>query len=114
MRPTFVSNFGDDWDALGADGEAIETYALASVPSLAAAVVEVTRYLGMQAAEGSDQVKSGAKKHILYLSGRFVGDVAVLVRVRMRLAKDGGGVSMEVTVRSKSADVSTTLAQAIG
>lgn len=59
----------------------------------------------MQAAEQSDVVKQGAKKHILYLSGRFVGDVQVLVRVRMRLSKDGKGVSMEVSVRSPNADV---------
>jgi hypothetical protein len=98
----------------GAENEAIETYALTSLETLSAAVTAVTRYLGMQAAEQSDSVKSGAKKHILYLSGRFVDDVAVLVRVRMRLAKDGKGVSMEVSVRSGSALVSRTLALAIG
>jgi coatomer protein complex subunit gamma len=115
VRPVFVSNFAEDWDGVGEGGEAVETYALASIANLSDAVVEVTRYLGMQAAEGSDQVKAGSKKHILYLAGRFVGDVPVLVRVRMRLAKEGApGVNMEVTVRSPNADVSASLARAIG
>jgi coatomer protein complex subunit gamma len=115
VRPVFVSNFAEDWDGVGEAGEAVETYALASIANLNDAVTEVTRYLGMQAAEASDQVKAGSKKHILYLAGRFVGDVPVLVRVRMRIAKEGSpGVNMEVTVRSPNADVSASLARAIG
>ena len=114
VRPTFVSNFAEEWDAQAdTAAEAVETYALSSIDTLAAAVVSVTRYLGMQAVEGSDLVKPKAKKHILYLSGMFVGGVPVLVRVRMRLAKDGSGVNMEVTVRSPSETVSNTLALAI-
>ena len=102
VRPTFAADFGAEWDAQAdTAAEAVETYALSSIDSLAAAVVSVTRYLGMQAAEGSDLVKPNAKKHILYLSGQFVGGVPVLVRVRMRLAKDATGVNMEGELRAR-------------
>ncbi len=115
VRPVFVSNFAEDWDGIGQEGEAVETYALSAIANLGDAVTEVTRYLGMQAAEASDHVKAGSKKHILYLAGRFVGDVPVLVRVRMRIAKEGSpGVNMEVTVRSPKQAVSAALARAIG
>ena len=78
------------------------------------AVKQVTAYLGMQAAERSEEVGEKKKKHILYLSGLFVGDVSVLCRARMLLDKGGNGVQLELTVRSSNENVSALLAAAVG
>ena len=66
----------------------------------------------MQACERTDQVSAKRSKHILLLSGNFLGGVPVLARVRMK-AVEGQGVQMELTVRSTNDDVSTTVASAI-
>lgn len=65
----------------------------------------------MQPAERTDRVPAKRNKHVLYLSGNFIGDVPVLVRARMKQADQG--VQMELTVRSTNADVSTLVASAI-
>lgn len=66
----------------------------------------------MQAVEQSDKVSAKKTKHILYLSGTFLGDIPVLVQAKMKF-EESQGVAMEMTVRSTSDDVSTTVAAAI-
>jgi hypothetical protein len=65
----------------------------------------------MQACERSDQVPAKKTKHILYLSGNFLGGIHVLARARMKFV-EGAGVQMELTVRSTNDDVSTLIAGA--
>lgn len=77
------------------------------------AVKEITEFLGMQPCDRSEQVLPKKTKHILYLSGNFLGDIPVLVRCRMKAGAEGQGVQMEMTVRSTNDDVSTAVASAI-
>jgi hypothetical protein len=66
----------------------------------------------MQPSERTEQVPAKKNKHILLLSGEGLGGIPALVRSRMKFV-DGQGVQMELTVRSKSDDVSIALASAI-
>jgi len=80
--------------------------------SLSDAINQVVQFLGMMPAEGSEKAEPNAKRHILYLGGRFAGDVPVLSRARMML-QEGGGVQMELIVRSPSQPISTVLASSL-
>jgi len=112
MQKTFVINFNEKWEELTDNFEVVETYALSTTKTLQDAVKEVTKFLGMQACDRTDKIAAKKNKHILYLSGNFIGNVSVLVRARMKQT-EGQGVQMELTVRSTNDDVSTAVASAI-
>jgi len=112
MQKTFVPSFQEKWDAMGDEFEVQETYSLSTMKSLQDAVKAVVDHLGMQPCERSDTIPPKKSKHILYLSGNFVGGVSALVRARMKFV-EGQGVQMQLTVRSTSDDVSTIVASAI-
>lgn len=109
MAKVTVPDFQKAWDASSEDTQAVETYNLSSIKSLEDGVREIVNYLGMSPCDGSEVPKK--TRHVLYLSGIFVGNVKVLVRVRMKL--DANGVSIEVTARSSSELVNQTVANAI-
>jgi len=112
MQKTYVVNFNEKWDEIGGEFEVVETYALSSTKTLQDAVAEIIKFLGMQPCDRSDKIPAKKTKHVLYLSGNFIGNVPVLVRARMKQA-EGQGVTMELTVRSTNDDVSTAVASAI-
>eukprot|EP01113_Clastostelium_recurvatum_P003606 TRINITY_DN1157_c0_g1_i1.p1 TRINITY_DN1157_c0_g1~~TRINITY_DN1157_c0_g1_i1.p1 ORF type:complete len:887 (+),score=324.88 TRINITY_DN1157_c0_g1_i1:90-2750(+) len=112
-RKAMVANFQEEWDKLGDEGEIVETFNLSTMKSLQDAVKEIIQYLGMYPCDSTEQVPPKKTKHILYLAGRFVGDVPVLARCRMKSGGEGQGVDLELTVRSPSADISQVLASAI-
>jgi coatomer protein complex subunit gamma len=78
-----VPDFRAAWEALGADGEVVETFGL-SFKSVADAVASVTDVLGLVPCDGTGAVKPGVAKHSAYLSGVFLGDIQVLARVLVR------------------------------
>lgn len=112
VRKLFAHNWQEKWDEIGDEFEAVETYALSTMKSLQDAVKEITDFLGMQACDRTDQAPGKKTKHILLLSGEFLGAVPVMARSRMKFV-EGQGVQMELTIRSKSDDVSIALAGAI-
>lgn len=112
LQPTPISEFQTKWDELGDQFEVVETYALSTLKSLQAAVNEIIKTLGMAPSDNSDNVPAKRSKHILYLSGTFIGNIPVLVRARMKFV-EGQGVQTEITVRSSNDDVSTLIAGAI-
>jgi len=103
-----VPDFQKAWDA-SPEPQTIETYAFSSIKTLEDAIRELIEYFGMVPCDGSEVPKK--TRHALFLSGVFVGNVKVLVRVRMRL--DANGVSIEVCVRSPSEIVNTVVANAV-
>jgi len=83
-----VTNFAQEWDALGEEHQTVETFALSTMKDLQAAVNEIIEFLGMQPVDQSETVPAKRTKHILYLAGIFLGNIPVLVCVdpsRMRL-----------------------------
>jgi len=76
-------DFRAAWEALGTDGELVESFALPfkTVHEAVAAVVDL---LGMVACEGTGTVKVGVTKHSALLSGVFLGDIKALARLMVR------------------------------
>ncbi|KAM0832737.1 hypothetical protein ACQ4PT_064711 [Festuca glaucescens] len=105
MLRVAVSNFRNAWENMDPESERVDEYGLGARESLAEAVSAVTGILGMQPCEGTEVVPSNARSHICLLSGVFIGDVKVLVRLSFGLSgpKD---VAMKLAVRSDDSEVS--------
>lgn len=113
IKRTVVTAYPEEWEKLGEENEAVSTFNLSTMRTLQDAVKEISTFLGMQPVDGTEKVPPKKTKHTLYLSGRFVGDIQVLARARMRQGDAGQGVAMELTVRSVDKDLSTAIASAI-
>ncbi|XP_027191338.1 coatomer subunit gamma [Cicer arietinum] len=103
-----VSNFRNAWESLGPDCERVDEYGLGPRESLSEAVNTVINLLGMQPCEGTEVVPPNSRSHTCLLSGVFIGDVKVLVRLSFGLdgAKD---VAMKLAVRSDDETVSDAI-----
>eukprot|EP01121_Diplochlamys_sp_Union-15-3_P013035 TRINITY_DN3990_c0_g1_i2.p1 TRINITY_DN3990_c0_g1~~TRINITY_DN3990_c0_g1_i2.p1 ORF type:complete len:700 (+),score=124.59 TRINITY_DN3990_c0_g1_i2:312-2102(+) len=112
VKRNFVPNWGEKWEELGEDTTAVETFSLSSVNSCADAVKEIIDFLGMQPCDRTETIPPKRTKHILLLSGLAVGGIPILARVRMKV-NPSGGVSMELTVRSNDAELSSQIASAM-
>ncbi len=113
MQRVYIENFQEKWQQLGDEFEVIETYALTSMKGLQDAVLELSKFLGMQPCDASEKVAAKKTKHTLLLAGTFQGGVPVLTIIRMKTSEGVAGVQIEVTVRSTNDDVSTAVAGAI-
>ncbi|XP_072972224.1 coatomer subunit gamma-2 [Typha angustifolia] len=105
MLKVGVSNFRNAWESMGPDNERIDEYGLGVRESLAEAVSAVINILGMQPCEGTDVVPNNSRSHSCLLSGVFMGDVKVLVRLSFGISGPKE-VAMKLAVRSEDPDVS--------
>ena len=79
------------------------------------AVKNIIQFMGLQPCERSDKVTAGKSSHTLWLAGVYRGGHDVLVRAKLALTDDsGGGVTMQITVRSTDPTVSEVIASAVG
>ncbi|CAL9116578.1 unnamed protein product, partial [Musa acuminata var. zebrina] len=121
MLKVGVSNFKNAWESMDPGNERIDEYGLGVKESLAETVTAVIDILGMQPCEnqivsvlilvcqicwqGTEVVLSNSKSHTCLLSGIFVGNVKVLVRVSFGI--DGSKqVAMRLAVRSEDPEIS--------
>ncbi|XP_067619303.1 coatomer subunit gamma [Eurosta solidaginis] len=113
IQKTKKSNFQVIWD--GADSEewveAEDTYSLSAVSTLQEAVNTILKFLGLGAANLSENVAEGTHTHTLLCSGVFRGGVDILVRSKLALSD---GVTMQLTVRTTDPDVAELVTSAIG
>lgn len=102
------------WDALGEDNQQVEKYSLSSFKSLQQACTEIADFLHMTPCGNSDWIpgKSSKAKHILFVSGRFLGETDVIARSRMKM-NASGGVDMELTVRSTNPELNSILCETL-
>ncbi|KAG9440964.1 hypothetical protein H6P81_021129 [Aristolochia fimbriata] len=107
MLKVGVSNFKNAWESLDPDTELTAEYDLPK-DSLAEAVNAVVNILGMQPCEGTETVPSNARSHTCLLSGVFMGNVKVLVRLSCGVngPKD---IAMRLVVRSEDESVSKAI-----
>ncbi|XP_078436668.1 coatomer gamma-2 subunit, putative / gamma-2 coat protein, putative / gamma-2 COP [Wolffia australiana] len=103
-----VSNFRNAWEGLGDENERVDEYGLGPRESLAEAVVAVVNILGMQPCEGTETVPSSARSHTCLLSGVFMGQAKVLVRLSFGIDSTKH-VAMKLAVRSDDPDVSEAI-----
>lgn len=108
MLKVGVSNFKNAWESMGADNERIEEYGLGPKESLSEAVNTAITLLGMQPCEGTEVVPSNARSHTCLLSGIYIGNVKVLVRLSFGIDKSKQ-VAMKLAVRSENEDVSAAI-----
>ncbi|PKA57036.1 Coatomer subunit gamma-2 [Apostasia shenzhenica] len=103
-----VLNFKNAWDSMGPDCERVDEYGLGVRESLGEAVSAVINILGMQPCEGTDVVPNNSRSHTCLLSGVFIGNVKVLVRLSFGI--DGPKqVAMKLAVRSEDAAISDAI-----
>ncbi|XP_031479664.1 coatomer subunit gamma-2 [Nymphaea colorata] len=103
-----VSNFRNAWEGMGPDFERVDEYGLGVRESLAEAVNAVINILGMQPCEGTEVVPGNSRSHTCLLSGLFIGNVKVLVRLSFGM--DGPKqIAMKLAVRSESQEVSDAI-----
>ncbi|RYR22821.1 hypothetical protein Ahy_B03g068118 isoform B [Arachis hypogaea] len=103
-----VSNFRNAWESMGADCERVDEYGLGPRESLAEAVNTVINLLGMQPCEGTEVVPPNSRSHTCLLSGVYIGNIKVLVRLSFGL--DGPkDVAMKLAVRSEDEAVSDAI-----
>ncbi|XP_021286341.1 coatomer subunit gamma [Herrania umbratica] len=108
MLKVGVSNFRNAWESMGADCERVDEYGLGPRDSLAEAVNAVINLLGMQPCEGTEVVPSNSRSHTCLLSGVYIGNVKVLVRLQFGI--DGPkDVAMKLAVRSEDEAVSDAI-----
>lgn len=105
MCMTPLSNFRKAWDALPIETETANEYSLGKRESLGEAVETVTKVLGMQPCEGTGAVPPNARSHTALLSGTYVGDVALLVRLNLGIDVSSE-VALKLTARAEDASVS--------
>ncbi|KMZ56280.1 Coatomer subunit gamma-2 [Zostera marina] len=108
MKKIGVSNFKNAWESIGDDCERIDEYGLGVRDSLKEAVSAVIDILGMQPCEGTEAVSNNSRSHTCLLSGVFIGNVKVLVRLSFGI--DGPKqVAMKLAVRSEAEAVSDAI-----
>ncbi|XP_022898578.1 coatomer subunit gamma-2 isoform X1 [Olea europaea var. sylvestris] len=103
-----VSNFRNAWESMGPDFERIDEYGLGPRESLAESVNTVINLLGMQPCEGTEVVPSNSRSHSCLLSGLYIGNVKVLVRLSFGIDASKE-VAMKLAVRSEDENVSDTI-----
>ncbi|KAL3638563.1 hypothetical protein CASFOL_017934 [Castilleja foliolosa] len=103
-----VSNFKNAWENMDPASERIDEYGLGSRESLTEAVNAVISLLGLQPCEGTEVVPSNSRSHTCLLSGVYIGNVKVLVRLSLGI--DGSKeVAMKLAVRSDDENVSDAI-----
>lgn len=90
-----VNDFRVAWEHIGDGAEVKGSFAL-KYKSLVEGVAAVMENLGMQPCENTAVPQPKATAHILLLSGVFVGGVKVLVKSRISLDQQTGGMILQV------------------
>lgn len=137
IRPAYISDFNQTFEALGTEHEVIDTFALDKEKASSlkgkenhtsthnwslnwytntiivhlAACTSIIELLGMQALESSESPKNNSV-HILLLSGTFLDGTQVLARCKMTFNQNTG-VAFELSIRSQDINVSQIVLLAI-
>ncbi|KAK6946227.1 Coatomer, gamma subunit, appendage, Ig-like subdomain [Dillenia turbinata] len=108
MLKVGVSNFKNAWDSMDPDIERVDEYGLGPRESLAEAVSAVISLLGMQPCEGTESIPSNSRSHTCLLSGVYIGNVKVLVRLSFGIDAQRE-VAMKLAVTSDDEAVSDAI-----
>ncbi|CAI5712794.1 unnamed protein product [Hyaloperonospora brassicae] len=112
MAKISVNDFRSAWERIGDSAEVKGSYGL-KYKSIVEGVAAVIENLGMQPCENTAVPQPKAKAHILLLSGVFVGGLKALVKSRISLDEQGGGMILQMAVRSEAEEISQTIMDCI-
>ncbi|EXB63576.1 Coatomer subunit gamma-2 [Morus notabilis] len=107
-----VSNFRNAWESMDPNGERVDEYGLGPRESLAEAVSAVINLLGMQPCEGTEVVPNNSRSHTALLSGVYIGNVKVLVRLSFGI-DSSKEVAMKLAVRSEDENISDAIHEVV-
>lgn len=111
IQKLVVPDFQASWEELASHNEVEETYALSNFKTLDEAIKNLVSFLDMNVCDRSDRVQEGKNAHTVFLSGLFRDQIQVLIRAKLALSTDG--ITMKISVRSTSKEVSDYIASAI-
>jgi hypothetical protein len=110
----FVSDPKSVWEGLGEVNEMKDIFNLSAMPSLQAAVKNITDYLGMEVyGVASPEQLVGKTSHTLLAAGTFLDGTQLLVRARF-VFEPQSGVTMELAIRSPNRFLNELIANSIG
>lgn len=113
MAKRSLGDFRRAWEQMDADVEDKGQFEL-SFKKLEDAAQAISASLGMQAVDGTALIPTGdATKHLLHLSGLFVGGNPVLCRAQIQLNESQQAVILKMAVRSTSKDLSELICNCI-
>ncbi|KAL8540244.1 hypothetical protein ACS0TY_001723 [Phlomoides rotata] len=112
MLKVGVTNFKNAWENMP-DFEHTDEYGLGPRESLTEAVNAVINLLGMQPCEGTEVVPSNSRSHTCLLSGVYIGNVKVLVRMSFGI-DSSKEVAMKLVVRAEDDNVSLAIHEIVG
>ncbi len=95
MAKVPVNDFRSAWEQIGDACEVKSSFAL-KYKSLVEGVAAVMENVGMQPCENTAVPQPNATSHFLFLSGVFVGGIKVLVKSRIVLDEQTGGMILQV------------------
>ena len=106
IKSSYVSDFNSEWEELGEEGQAVDSYGLGERDGgLPETVETVIKLLGMNVVDGTDAVPPNARSHTVHLAGKLVGDIQVLLKLQFGLDAERN-VAMKMAVRSESLEAS--------
>lgn len=106
IKAAHITDFASNWDAIGEEGQAVDSYGLGQRDGgLPDTVETVIKLLGMTVVDGSDAVPPNARSHTVHLAGTIVGDIQVLAKLQFGLDAQRN-VAMKMAVRSESLEIS--------
>ena len=105
-----LGDFRRAWESAGIKNEILQKFGLAenTIENAAKAVIGC---MGMQTCDGTGTIKSGAKQHMLHLSGTFLGGIKVLARCQISSQRNASILKM--AIRSERDDVSKLMSDCI-
>ena len=106
-----VADFRSAWEAMGAEGEVLESFTL-GFKTVGEAVAAIIDTVGLAPCEGTGQVKAGTNKHQALLAGVFLGDVKVFARLQVTLDAASGCV-LKISIRAPEKELSEMLMSCI-
>lgn len=112
IQKLVVPDFQASWEELTDHNEVEETFALSNFKTLEEAIKNLVSFLDMNVCDRSDRVQEGKNAHTVFLSGLFRDQIQVLIRAKLALSTVDG-ITMKISVRSTSKEVSDYIASAI-
>jgi coatomer protein complex subunit gamma len=110
MTRTSVADFKEEWNR-SLSGNEVKQKFMMQYDDVGKAATELIDTLGMTPCDSTQEVRNRTK-HMLHLSGIFIGGHKVLARADFLLQKDG--VVVKIAVRSDDKSISQSLVDCIG
>jgi coatomer protein complex subunit gamma len=112
IKPLVVSNFKKAWDEYEEASEQVNEYSLERNNNIQGIVETVMQAINLRACEGTEIVPTNARSHTTLLSGKFIGDKPVLVRLSMGVDASEE-ITMKVSVRGQNVQMTSRIHEII-